>query len=264
MAARNFAPISIEDLMKKIGPYSGSYNYHELINNAIASDIKVSFDLENVASSASEFGPKPLMGYHTEANGLTYLGMCAGGDWEHPVFFMIYWDGKKLRGYVPTEGNPWNTTSKCAYGNDEEADLKNAKKRWPDKFAESEEVSSDDFDFDPALIRNDIMNRILPPGQKVESKVPERKVPKVVPKVKKGVIGNEVKTLQERIESLTFYGTGDEAYELFSATCLLCYNMFGLGSLGKAEILCAWAEEMAYESRAYDSNQNDHAQGQWG
>ena len=38
------------------------------------------------------------------------------------MFFIIYWDGKKLRAYVPTDGNPWNTDTKEAYGNDEEKD----------------------------------------------------------------------------------------------------------------------------------------------
>jgi len=197
MTTRNFAPISIEDLIVKIkGQFSFPWiDTHALLQH-LGSDIKVTFDLENVSDSPKDFGPKTLMGFHTEANGLTYCGMCAGGDWEHPVFFCVYWDGKKLRGYVPTEGNPWNTTTNTAYGNDEKADLKNARKRWPDKFgADTEEVGSGKFvpdvialvnrfrsiaiDFDPELIRKDIIERLLPQGQKPPGKVKTRKPDKL-------------------------------------------------------------------------------------
>jgi len=171
MSTRNFAPISIEDLIAKIKAVEGDGGIHALLKH-LGKDIKVEFDLENFSDSPKDFGPKALMGFHTEANGLTYCGMCAGGDWEHPVFFCIYWDGKKLRGYVPTEGNPWNTTTKAAYGNDEKADAKNARKRWPDKFDTDSEV---DFEFEPDLIRQDILERLLP-AQKPAPDDPHRLV----------------------------------------------------------------------------------------
>lgn len=73
-----------------------------------------------------------LLGFNTfkiDNKDFVFLGFMAGGDWEVPVHFIIYWDGKKLRGYIPTDGNPWNTDTKEAYGNDEESDKKNIKKR---------------------------------------------------------------------------------------------------------------------------------------
>lgn len=55
-------------------------------------------------------------------------------------------------------------------------------------------------------------------------------------------------TLQQKIEALTFYGTNDEAYELFQATCGLCYQMSGLGYQDKAVTLYYWAKELAQDS----------------
>lgn len=56
-------------------------------------------------------------------SGLTLLTGVVGGDWEHPVLFIVYNDGKQFRGYILTEGNTFNRLSKTAYGNDEASDL---------------------------------------------------------------------------------------------------------------------------------------------
>jgi len=117
---------------------------------------KVDFDWEN-----SEFGEDDLLGTHTLPNGLTYIGGLAARDWEYPVFFIIYWDGKKLRGYVPKEGNIWNTDTNQAYGNDEYSDAPNINKR---RLA-SPSVTYRNWDgpalqFDSGLILQDIMQRI--------------------------------------------------------------------------------------------------------
>ena len=55
---------------------------------------------------------------------LTYLQCYGGGDWESPILFYIYWDGKNFRGYIPTYGNAFNRITKSAFGNNEEADIK--------------------------------------------------------------------------------------------------------------------------------------------
>ncbi|MDB5036981.1 MAG: hypothetical protein JWQ35_509 [Bacteriovoracaceae bacterium] len=90
--------------------------------------------------------------------------MTAGGDWENPVFFIIYWDGKALRGYIPTKGNLWNTDTKQAYGNDEESDAKNLLERFPDVFGDKleEEINAKDLSFNAQEITEDIQNRIVP------------------------------------------------------------------------------------------------------
>lgn len=138
--SRYFVPITQEELADKIekafvdedpkNPFinrSDAFS-NKLMQEKLGKDLKVKFDYENFFIN----GCDAISGYHTLSNGLTFLGCYAGGDWEYPVQFIIYWDGKKLRGYVPTKGNPWNTDTKMAYGNNDEADLKNARKRWPD------------------------------------------------------------------------------------------------------------------------------------
>jgi len=81
---------------------------------------KCKFDFENHEVSPELWTPQRLMGLVTLNNGLTFWGQSAGGDWEVPVFFILYWDGKKVRGYIPNEGNHWNKKTKMAYGNGED------------------------------------------------------------------------------------------------------------------------------------------------
>ena len=197
--SRNFAPISIEDLMEKIKAFDDNYDLVEHLRE----DLKVNFDLENMDDSGG------LCGYHTEANGFTYCGFSAGGDWEFPLFFLVYWDGKKLRAYVPTYGNPWNTDTKQAFGNDEDADLKNAKKRWPDRYVDEADPdfipNLDDFPVDENLIRTDFMTRIVPVGYKAPVEKEVKAKPKVSSKPKTkfpGLIAKEIAEIRQRLDNL--------------------------------------------------------------
>lgn len=63
-----------------------------------------------------------LIGNVESSNGLTYLKGEFGGDWEIPILFFIYWDGKKFRGYIPTKGNTFNRNTKIALGNSQDDD----------------------------------------------------------------------------------------------------------------------------------------------
>lgn len=86
---------------------------------------KVCFDFENSECNTrsnphTRKSPDTLMGLHTLDNGFTFWGMWAGGDWEYPVFFIVYWDGKGLRGYVPEDGNVYNKVFKTAFGSEGE------------------------------------------------------------------------------------------------------------------------------------------------
>jgi hypothetical protein len=239
--ARKFSPITADDLKRKIE--EAYENDPADMLEKLAGDLKVEFDPENFEDDDSSFDPKFLMGYHTLSNGLTFCGMCAGGDWEHPVFFIVYWDGKKLRAYVPTDGNPWNTTTKRAYGNDDGADLKNARKRWPDLFKGRDEIEPGDFDFEWELIRADIEGHFAPAEGSGKPKP---------------------RSLQERVEGLTYFGTGDEAYELFRRTCSFCHHLHGLGMDDKAAVVCGWAEEMAADSNTAEADPDDTTTGVWG
>lgn len=260
MSQRYFAPISLENLKQKIKKASTEtrknfrsneeeeYLDPQTLLDHLGKDIKVQFDLENFYGFGDR-SHKGLHGYHTLDNGLAFCGMTSGGDWEHPVFFIVYWDGKKLRGYVPTEGNPWNTDTKQAYGNDEEADLKNARKRWPD----CPEDLDGWFDFDWKAIEKDIRERIRP----VSEKGPSKSNPKPL-------------TMQQRIEALTFYNPNDEAGELFAKACSFCYALTGLGEDEKAEVVYSWAKEMAEESEKWSKEELgdewdwEKTKGHWG
>jgi len=166
---RFFVPITIEDLKSKIQPFldkadCGDNNVRYL-SKSIEKDLsKVEFDFENCDLDGSEFGGE-WCGYHTLDNGLTFLGVKAGGDWELPIFFVVYWDGKNLRAYIPEEGNPWNTTTKQAFGNDADADYENVKKRWPEIIGDRQPedmYGPPDVDFDADAAFKDIKDRILP------------------------------------------------------------------------------------------------------
>lgn len=99
---------------------------HPVMKKALKDLEKITFDFENIESSKTgsaitSVGPDAIAfaGINTLPNGLTYCGMIAGGDWETPVYFIIYHDGKDFRGYVPEVGNTFNPKTRSAYGNEE-------------------------------------------------------------------------------------------------------------------------------------------------
>lgn len=63
--------------------------------------------------------------------------------------------------------------------------------------------------------------------------------------------------LRGRIESLTFCGDGDEAYEVFQQACSFCLKLAGLGLDDWAESVCRWAEEMTKASWESDGESCD-------
>ena len=74
----------------------------------IKKDFKgINFDWENY----------DIVGDVRTTKGIPYQLFNAHGDWEIPVYFMVYYDGKKIRVYVPTVGNTWRQDLKQALGN---------------------------------------------------------------------------------------------------------------------------------------------------
>lgn len=59
---------------------------------------KIDFDWENHDISG---------GIRFTKTGVPFLLGYAGGDWQVPILLMIYWDGKKFRGYIPEHGNAY-------------------------------------------------------------------------------------------------------------------------------------------------------------
>lgn len=101
--------IGLNELKKKIGKYDSLYDIVDLPK--ISKDLnKVIFDFENLDEET----------YGVTKDGIPYLRCYAGGDWEIPVTFFIYWDGKSLRAYLPTKGNPFRADIKTAFGSEEE------------------------------------------------------------------------------------------------------------------------------------------------
>lgn len=158
--ARVFVKISEEKFRQKIEEAEDKYNewaWYFSCDTIRKDLLKVNFDLENLERAPGSFGPQRLMGFKTLKNGFTFLGVCAGGDWEEPVFFIIYWNGKSLRGYIPTQGNLWNTDTHMAYGNysideseNDNIDTRNKNKR--------NDLLNNNYNED--LIEQDIVNRI--------------------------------------------------------------------------------------------------------
>lgn len=129
--SRFFVPISIEALKNKIKK-CGPYNIKNITETVHKDLNKVQFDTENVSYSEAWCWNKKdsLVGYHTLDNKLTFLGVVSGGDWEIPIFLIVYFSGKELRGYIPKNGNTWNTINNSAFGNDEKKDLEFLSKKF--------------------------------------------------------------------------------------------------------------------------------------
>ncbi|RDJ34980.1 MAG: hypothetical protein DWQ19_09100 [Crenarchaeota archaeon] len=147
---RYFAPITPEELREKFNKkYEDFHDFLYSDSKAVKDIQKIQFDYENwEEEEAFQDELKKLVGIHTLPNGMTFWGAQAGGDWEHPVFFILYWDGKEIRGYVPKEGNVYNLKEKSAFGNNEEAD------------------EAGNFDADKLIA--DVQKRILPKGMAKE------------------------------------------------------------------------------------------------
>jgi len=118
--------------------------------------LKIQFDFENSFIEPEDWmGHINLVGFH-ELH-IPFLGCMAGGDWEEPVFFIIYHDGKKFRGYVPVCGNVFNRDTNEAIGNDEETDYEFLSKEMPGIEHDPEMM---EFDYHWPSIKKDILFRI--------------------------------------------------------------------------------------------------------
>lgn len=172
--ARYFKKISQEQLKDKIDAAKEKRNFcsqydWKTLTPQIEKDLdKCQFDCENVTEE----------GYCTFDNGFTFFALTCGGDWEFPVFIILYYSGKELRAYIPDKGNPWNKTTKMAYGNsydyacikgdiDDETpyDGLDLIKQYPELYVgkNPEDINSPDDppDRDMLLIGDDIKSRIL-------------------------------------------------------------------------------------------------------
>ncbi|MCL2062231.1 MAG: hypothetical protein FWH03_06385 [Firmicutes bacterium] len=103
---------------------------------SIKKDLEViDFDTENFQLDPyyAAKNTNPLLDLCTIENGLTFFGFLANGDWETEMYFIVYYDGENLRGYVPRYGNAVNLDNMSAFGNDEESDESYLRKNGVDE-----------------------------------------------------------------------------------------------------------------------------------
>ena len=89
---------------------------------------KVMFDLENITISTSDKGLKNFMGFHQTENGMCFMGLSAGNEYELPVYFILFYDGVGISTYIPAYGNTFNPEIMAAFGFAKECDQKFFKK----------------------------------------------------------------------------------------------------------------------------------------
>ena len=159
------APIITEaELKEKLSKYlyadeeDGGEEFPYSLPEKVMKDIsKVEFDFENycIGNASPSFERYPSdnsgfagyeAGFRTLESGIPVLLVNAGGDWEFPVCFALYWDGSGVRGYFPTNGNAFNKKTKMAYGND-----------WNEEEGEDGDYEKE---IDMTAILADINNRI--------------------------------------------------------------------------------------------------------
>lgn len=135
-----YAPISKKEFVSKLKNKTGRNNEDSLYNilehtartnsSIDFPDLKhIHFDLENMwfqfkYGYSHQFSP---YGYsigiinpslNSDDEFFNAMHVVAGGDWELPVCFLIYWDGIKFRGHIPIKGNVFNPVSNTAFGSE--------------------------------------------------------------------------------------------------------------------------------------------------
>ena len=174
---------------------------------------KIDFSTENMDVAGEKMTP----------DGIPYLLIETGGDWETELVAIIYFDGKKLRGYVPKDGNSYNHKEKSAFGNND-SDAAEGAKQFGKKFIDDDGC----FEVDPnmALIEQDISKRIQAKG--TYSYVPGTKV------VSKAKDKAAEQAAIEKDQDLTGPITSDMVYAVISLAAGASYVMFELRSSRRA------------------------------
>lgn len=139
--SRHSKMISLDDFKKIVKEKlftedsEGEIKFPYDLPSKIEADLKkVMFDFENyyVGDADPNYDKKyddehtdgGRYGYKLLRNKMPVLVCGAGGDWEYPVAFIIYYSSaKELRAYIPEEGNTYDKKYKTAYGSQAETSL---------------------------------------------------------------------------------------------------------------------------------------------
>lgn len=97
--------------------FDNYWDYLGLIVGKMDNNIEVDFENFGCGIGKRKYTCYDLEGFNRLDNGFCFLGCHAAGDWEVPVFFIIYWDGNEFRGYIPENGNVYNKDVNSAFGN---------------------------------------------------------------------------------------------------------------------------------------------------
>jgi len=111
---------------------------------------KYKFDSENVESRGK---------IKMSSKGVPYVVCYAGGDWECPVCFIIYFDGSKVRAYIPLKGNAINKLENTAFGYDTDKEIEFISKELNISQEESKSKTHD-INFDERACVEDFLSRI--------------------------------------------------------------------------------------------------------
>jgi len=107
-----------EDEMEELNEEIEKNNFYKIVEmDCLKSDLnklKNLFGAENCCTKPNNscYKNKVPCGFITLENGFSCLVVHSGGDGDVPVVFIVYYDGNKLRAYIPKSGNPWNWKTK--------------------------------------------------------------------------------------------------------------------------------------------------------
>lgn len=127
--SRYYSPnITKEEFLEKIKKIAIHFDENYELPKKVDTDLaKVVFDWENHTLHFDEetgkfdednFSNYPV-GYQEIGPRFHVFFVNAGGDWEYPICFILYWSGSAIRAYIPTEGNAFNKKYKTAYGSED-------------------------------------------------------------------------------------------------------------------------------------------------
>lgn len=114
-------------------------------------ETKYKFDSENVETRG---------GIKMSKKGFPYIQCYAGGDWESPVCFFVYFDGHHFRGYIPLKGNAINRNEGNAFsGSGNESDAKFVAKELNISKEEADDLC-DNIDYNVDACLEDFLSRV--------------------------------------------------------------------------------------------------------
>ena len=148
----------VYDMLRYNNPSNAPY---KILKEFYKDMSKVGVDSENIDTIGD---------IRTTKSGISYVLCNKHGDWENPVLFMVYFDGNKVRGYIPEYGNCYNRIEKRAFGDPSDKDDKAfIKSQYPDKTDDEIYTIQNNLDYNKDACIEDFEKHIKVSG-KYESK----------------------------------------------------------------------------------------------